>query len=143
MKGNLKFVILLLLLCNSLFAAPDSYWQCMSQDKTNKQWFAKNNHKKAAVNLSFAACKKESASPASCKTSLLNCTGFNQGLSISPTWRCMALDRTAKPWQSVLYAQPLDAALGAKAFCKEHSTVPDTCYVNMVTCRNINAGVSM
>jgi hypothetical protein len=55
-------------------------------------------------------------------------------------WQCTALDQTGEPWQSNFYSQRLDAALGAKAFCKEKSSVPDTCYINLVTCINKNEG---
>ncbi len=59
-------------------------------------------------------------------------------MSTTPMWICTALDFTAEPWQSNLYPHRDDAALAAKDYCKQNSNVPDTCYINMVTCRNLN-----
>ena len=119
-----------------------SYWQCITQDKTNKQWTARNGYQKVALNIAFAMCKKESEFPASCKASKSNCEGFYMGMSTKPLWRCTAVDHTAAPWNSNFYSQRDDAALAAEAYCKENSSVPDTCYINMVTCRNFNEGLN-
>lgn len=116
------------------------YWQCTTKDRTSKQWTITNAYQKIALNLSYEACKKESHSPESCTTSLNDCEGFQLGMSTSPYWRCTALDRTAGVWQSNYYRVREDAALAAEAYCKNNSTVPDTCYINMVTCKNINEG---
>lgn len=51
-------------------------------------------------------------------------------------WRCTAIDITAQPWESNFYSNRDDAALAAQAYCKENSTLPATCYINMVTCAN-------
>lgn len=121
----------------------NSYWVCTTKDKTDKQWSIQNYYQKVALNMAFAACKKESQSPASCKSSVADCEGFVQGVSTRPMWQCTALDRTAADWRSNFYSQPEDAALAAKAYCKENSTIPDTCYINMVTCRNLNEGAGL
>lgn len=120
-----------------------TYWQCIVEDSANKQWTAKSPYQKIAINTAFAECKKESQYPASCKASKSNCEGFNLGKSTKPYWQCTALDLTAEPWKSNFYIQREDAALAAKAFCKANSTIPDTCYINLVTCRNINEGDSL
>lgn len=144
MKQYFKYYLLLLVFgCNIGFTAPmlnkNSYWQCITQDSGNKLWYAKNAYQKAALNIAFAACKKESKTPSTCRASVADCDGYNQGRSTKPMWQCTALDKTAEPWQSNFYSQPDDAALGAKAFCKQKSTVPDTCYINLVTCMNYNS----
>ena len=123
------------------FAQPlTSYWQCTTNDANNKLWIAKSIYQKAALNIAFANCKKQSTSPSSCKASVNDCEGFNQNMSIRPMWQCTALDESAESWRSNFYAQRDDAALGAKEFCKNKSTVPATCYINMVTCVNYRAG---
>ncbi len=119
----------------------DTYWQCSTHDKVSKEWVARNTYQKVAINIAFEACKKESEFPGSCKASKSDCEGFYMGMSTKPLWRCTALDQTAVPWNSNYYTQRDDAALAAKAYCRENSTVPDTCYINMVTCRNFNEGV--
>ncbi|WP_298625970.1 hypothetical protein [uncultured Legionella sp.] len=118
-----------------------SYWQCITRDKTDREWTARNSYQKVAINIAFDACKKESEFPASCKAAKSDCEGFYRGMSTKPLWRCTALDQTAEPWFSNFYSQRDDAALAARAYCRENSTVPDTCYINMVTCRNFNEGV--
>ncbi|KGP64403.1 hypothetical protein EP47_11565 [Legionella norrlandica] len=143
---NCFFYSLPLLIClaNTGLSAPviskSSYWKCVTHDKANKQWVANSPYKRVAMNMAFAACKKESEAPASCKTSDSSCEGFINGVSTRPLWRCTAIDLAAQPWESNLYPYRDDAALAAQAFCKEDSTLPETCYVNMVTCINKNEG---
>lgn len=129
------------------FAAPlnqnGSYWQCITEDKTNRQWIVKNSYQKVAINLSFEQCKKESDFPSSCKSSKSGCEGFYLGMSTRPLWRCTSIDHTAEPWNSNFYSNRDDAALAAQAFCKQSSPYPETCFMNMVTCRNYNEGVKL
>lgn len=136
----------LIFLVTTGHAAPvltkNSYWQCITEDKTNKQWTARNAYQKMALNIAYEACKKESPYPLSCKTSQASCDPIVRGRSIKPMWLCTALDSSALPWSSNLYTQRDDAALAAKAYCRENSNIPETCYVNMITCRNVNAGVA-
>ncbi len=120
------------------FAADGNYWQCITHDASNKEWSSQSDYQKVALNYSFSACKKQSQLPTTCKATPDNCEQFIQGVSIKPMWSCLALDRQANPWRSDLYSQRYDAALGAKAYCQQKSSVPDTCYVNLVTCTNIN-----
>lgn len=148
MNRYIKFYLLLLAFGYTTgFTAPGlergSYWQCTVEDSANKQWSAKSMYQKAALNNAFASCKKESQKPLSCKSSISNCEGFNQGMSLRPMWRCTALDQTAKPWQSNFYPQRDDAALAAKAFCRNKSSVPESCYINLVTCVSFIEGVRM
>jgi hypothetical protein len=142
MKYYIKFGIWLMLgIPTWVFSnSTGSYWQCTTHDNTNKTWVAINNYQKMALNIAFDVCKKESQFPKTCKTSNRDCEGFINGVSTKPYWHCTALDQTAAPWQSDYYSDRDDAALGAKAFCKNYSSVPDTCYVNFITCININAG---
>jgi hypothetical protein len=123
------------------FANPNEnkdYWICKSHDNSNREWTIKNNYQKIAINQSFDACKKESKNPRTCKTSDNDCEGYHLGFSTKPYWRCMALDKTANHWKSNYYSNKDDAFLAAKAYCRSESRAPDSCYVNMITCANVN-----
>lgn len=142
MNYKIRSSLLLLILSFPIYAAPPivsgNYWQCTTLDKTNRQWSAVSIYQKVALNFSFASCKKESSLPATCKTTGNNCEQFIQGVNVQPMWQCTAFDRTALPWRSNGYSQREDAALAAKAYCQQKSTVPGTCYINLVTCVNRN-----
>lgn len=143
-KGEkmIKYIIIIIFLGASSLSFAESidlngnYWQCSSHDATNTSWKAKSVYQKIALNFSFAACKKNSQSPASCHTSKANCKQFISGVSITPIWQCTAFDRDANAWKSNHYPHREDAALAAKAYCKQKSSIPDTCYINLITCLN-------
>lgn len=116
----------------------DNYWQCSTRDSSENQWLVKDIYQRVASNKSFDACKKQSNAPMTCQIPRNNCEYFVNGLTTRPMWRCVALDRTAQPWLGNVNANQDDAALDAKDYCKEGSTVPDTCYINMLTCKNLN-----
>lgn len=140
-KRNHYLYVLLLIMTvktNALQPIGDDYWQCITTDNTNKQWAAQSIYKKVAQNTASAQCKQQSLTPASCRTPLSQCERFIHGLSISPMWVCTALDFHAIAWRSNEYTLRDDAALAAKDYCREKSSVPGTCYVNMVTCVNKN-----
>lgn len=120
-----------------------NYWQCTTADAESKTWIINGNYQVTAINESFAACKKESAHPESCKTSKNSCEHFVNGQSTSPMWHCVALDRASNIWPSNIYAVRDDAALAGLAYCKDNSDIPASCYMNMITCRNINAQNAM
>jgi hypothetical protein len=115
-----------------------NYWECTTHDASNTQWNAQSFYEKIALNLSYAQCKRKSQSPTTCKTSQSSCVQYVKGVNVMPMWRCTALDREALPWRSKLYPNREDAALAAEAFCKQESPVPSTCYMNLITCVNIN-----
>ncbi len=139
-KVKLYFFLLIFLPFFS-FAMPtenEDYWICNAHDNANRVWPIKSHYQKVALNLAFDSCKKQSKSPTSCKTSAEDCEGFHLGLSTKPFWRCTALDLTANHWKSNYYHHKDDAILGAKAYCKTKSKVPETCYVHILTCMNVN-----
>ena len=123
------------------FAAEDN-WVCKARDKANIEWSAQNAYQKAAINLAFEACKKKSKMPATCKTSIEDCEGFKQGISTKSFWYCVAFDAQATPWKSNYYQRKDEAALAAETYCKSKSAIPDTCFINFITCTNINQGAS-
>lgn len=146
MTQSIKYFMLLLCIILPISAAHsarnNNYWQCTSNDASRNNWMAKSEFQRAAMSLAFALCKKESSMPATCKSSVALCQGFNQHSSVSQSntamWRCTSLDEAAQAWRSTLYSSRDDAALGAKAFCKNQSSVPATCYTNLITCINMN-----
>lgn len=138
------YIFCLILLPFACFGASfvnSDYWQCVTHDQNNNRWSAQNEYQKVAINLAFSACKKESSAPKTCKTSSDDCEGFYQGISIKPLWRCAAMDKIASVWRSRWYNQRQDAALAAKAYCRDNSSVAESCYVNLITCKNLNATV--
>lgn len=115
-------------------------WECRSHDSENLQWVAKNNYQRAATTDAFDACKKQSAYPNSCKTEKDNCELFVDGLTTRPMWQCTALDQLSKVWRSTIYRHRDEAAMAAKSNCHHHSGMPDTCYINLLMCQNLNEG---
>lgn len=127
-----------LLLINMTWAA-DITWECTAKDNHNKQWVAHSNYQRNASIRALESCKKESSSPESCRSIAEDCDSLMNGLSTRPLWRCVALDFTATPWNGNLSRDRTNAALSAKGICRERSSVPDSCYINMVTCNNLNS----
>ena len=133
-----RIITLLLFMTNTVFALDEtsSYWECTTSDVTDKTWTSKSPYKKVAMNVAFEFCKKESNAPESCKKNAEKCLGVNQiqiqGVDLK--WQCTALDFAADAWKSEFFARKEDAALSAKSFCKHKSHVPETCYINLVTC---------
>ena len=121
--------------------ADDSYWQCRAHDTQGNQWVVNNLYEQVATNKAFEACKKQSDAPTSCKALKDNCDYFSNGLSTRPMWRCMALDLMSKIWKNDPRANRDEAALEAEAICKQHSPMPETCYINLMTCKNLNERV--
>lgn len=136
--SHYKYIAVLMLLCSGMGHAAKDYWQCTTHDIDNNLWIAKSGFQKVAINVGYDSCKKQSKNPTTCKTAKTACEFFLQGVSTRPLWRCTALDRTAVAWKSNYYSDRTDAAFAAKAYCKDNSTVPETCYINMVTCFNVN-----
>ncbi len=136
MKRCTQLAILLTsLVTQSLWA--DNDWQCTASDSENKQWVERSLYERSATSKAFDACKKQSHVPASCKADLGVCEGFEHGVSISPLWQCTALDQQAKTWVARSYANMDEAAIASKAYCVERSTDPDSCYINLLMCRNL------
>jgi hypothetical protein len=61
------------------------------------------------------------------------------GVSTRPMWRCTAFDQMVKSWPSNTYTHRDDAAIAAKAYCEQGSAFPDTCFINLMTCKNMNS----
>ncbi|MCA0403088.1 MAG: hypothetical protein LCH30_04740 [Proteobacteria bacterium] len=115
------------------------YWRCLANDSENKQWITLSAYEITALNKALDNCKKESTSPGTCKINRDNCEYFSHGHSTKPMWRCTALDKKAKAWPSRVASHRDEAAVSAKEHCLTESSIPDTCYINLLTCRNLNA----
>jgi len=136
---RILFFVPSLLLCMVNHAwSEDSYWQCIAQDSQEKRWVVQSPYERVATTRAFEACKKQSAAPIGCKTPKDSCEYFTNGLSTRPMWRCMALDQMSKPWYSSIHANRDDAAIESKEICKNHSAMPESCYINLMTCKNLN-----
>lgn len=113
-------------------------WQCISTDSDYNEWKGEGSYQRNALNSAYDLCKKQSKNPVSCKVSSENCDSFIGSVSTSPLWQCSALDKMAMVWKSEMYRKADDAALAAKAFCQERSALPETCYINLLFCKNLN-----
>lgn len=125
---------LLIFISSPIWAAAD-YWQCAAHDDEKKQWLAISAYQRVATHKAFEACKKESRIPASCKTTNESCEPPENVDNNKQGWQCTALDLAAKAWASKVHSSKDDAALDAKAYCQEHSSTPDSCYINLLTCQ--------
>lgn len=139
MNHYLHRCFLLFLICSgTALADSDNYWQCTLRDATKQVWQTRNIYRQMAVIQSLAECKKASTIPRSCRLNAMSCEHFISGVSSNPLWRCVALDRTATAWPSDFSNSRIQAAFSAKDFCKQRSIVPETCYLNFVTCATQN-----
>ncbi|WP_419421088.1 hypothetical protein ACNVED_07265 [Legionella sp. D16C41] len=111
-------------------------WHCKAEDNAKQEWLAESSYQRSAVNKAMEACKKMSRSPETCRVFQGDCELFVNGESVRPAWQCTALDQMAKAWKSNFYPNSDDAALAAKAYCQQHSAFPNTCYVNLLTCKD-------
>ena len=136
-KIKLSFLLIFMPLIGFTMPTQD-YWVCKTHDRDQIEWAAKSTYQKIALNIAFDACKKRSHDPSTCKTSQEDCEGFHLGMSTKPFWRCTALDRAADHWRSNYYHHKDDAIMAAKAYWKDKSSTPGTCYVNVISCININ-----
>ncbi|MGQ3892253.1 hypothetical protein [Legionella sp. CNM-4043-24] len=128
---------LALALISTSSAARDD-WQCRSHDGLNKEWTGRSDYERAALNKAFDACRKASDDPASCKVAKVDCEFFVNGQTTQAMWQCVAMDQMAKVWPSNPYPQRDDAAIAAREYCQSKSGYPDTCYTNLMTCKNLN-----
>lgn len=112
-----------------------NFWQCHVEDENAQVWVAEHSYQRTAMNKAFENCKKESKNPQSCRAAITACDYFVNGVSTTPLWKCTALDRMSKEWESNPYPHRDDAVLAARAYCVQRSGVPDSCYVNLVMCK--------
>lgn len=116
-------------------ATGDNYTDCTASDSSGKQWTIKNRYERAARGKAFENCKMNSNNPGSCKT---ECETFLHGISTRPAWQCTALDADANAWPSNKHPRRDEAIADAKMYCMKKSAIPDSCYLNTDTCRNMN-----
>lgn len=135
----MKHYILLSCILLSNMALAQEYWQCSLSDQDDKRWVVQHKYKRVAVNQLLGLCKQESRFPLACMSAKESCELFVHGISTRPLWTCAALDTKANVWTSKVYMTEYEAAFAAKAICKQNSSIPETCYVNLQTCKNINS----
>lgn len=135
---NQLIAILLLIPLYAYANTEHNYWQCAAEDNSHYQWTMSGQYEREAINKAYEACKKQSQNPRTCKSTATLCDYFRDGHSTKPIWQCTALDQTAAAWESNPDTNRNDAALAAKAYCQSKSTLPASCYINLLTCRNLN-----
>jgi len=113
-------------------------WECSAYDIQYREWTIQSPYQRMAINRALDLCKKESPLPNSCKVAKEQCELFVNGQSTRPLWRCVALDDKAKKWVSNTYLKKDDAAIAALDYCKANSSSSQSCYINMLTCRDLN-----
>ncbi|MBA2652233.1 MAG: hypothetical protein H0U73_08205 [Tatlockia sp.] len=108
---------------------------CLTSDSENRHWLKISTYGLTAMNKSFDACKKESNFPTTCRVVKESCDLYIKEAAQETTWQCTALDFYGNPWRSTGSSKQDVTALAAKAKCRRNSLVPDSCYINLVTCR--------
>ncbi len=134
----LKCIFLLSWLITPSHAAPSLTWTCQAVDQYHQKCKASAAYEKAAKMNALAECKAHSQNPKGCVVSSQACEATVHGFHRQPLWRCTALDRQAKAVFGVVSKQRNAAALSAKEQCESQSNEPDSCYVNLLTCKNLN-----
>jgi hypothetical protein len=121
-----------------IIPSDSSYYECAAFDNAYNKWVAQNSYERTAINKVLGDCKAISPDPKSCHVAKEDCAAIINGINTRPMWQCVALDLVGRDFKSTIYTQRDDAALGAKAFCIEHSGMPESCYINLLTCENKN-----
>lgn len=130
-----RLIWILLIIPMTAIASTQSLWHCVVEDEASKQWSRYGAYERVAVSKAFEGCKKESTLPATCRVQSNGCDFIEEGAVVSTRhWQCLALDDQALSFLSAPAAHQDEAIFQAKALCRAKSRVPDTCYVNSVTC---------
>jgi hypothetical protein len=116
---------------------PNTIWECRANDSLYVSWIGNGNYQKMAAGKAFESCKKQSQLPHSCAIVADSCEVYVHGKTTHALWRCTALDQLSKTWRSSIFSHRDDAALAAKDYCYQESDMPDTCYINLLMCRNL------
>lgn len=143
MKTHFKAFICLIIFGMSLLglikpSAAEATWVCTARDANQVSWVITENYKRAGMAQALDACKKQSQVPGTCRMPESKCDSYVDGVLTTPMWQCTAIDFLAVPWRGAANTTPDRAALEAKLNCKENSSLPETCYLNYITCRNLN-----
>lgn len=145
-RSNLLWLCLLyfvssVAVADTVVAAPETAWKCSASDKENKHWTAQGNFERMAATNALDACKKLSQIPGTCRLDHEQCSSTGPQPKPAGRWRCSALDKTAALWIGKTFPVRDNAALGAKDYCQKKSGLPETCYVNLITCRNVDDAI--
>lgn len=126
----------LLLLASSCWSMNASLWYCTAQDNDHHQWEIQHPYRIAAMNRALEQCKKGSPIPKTCRIITKNCIAAGNEMVANRHWQCTAFDKAAMAWTSSFYPNRDDAALHANDTCKSNSSVPESCYINLVSCKD-------
>lgn len=112
-----------------------STWLCSAFDSNKIRWQAQHEHRMEAARQATLACRRDSSHPATCTQAYQDCQKTDIDIN-APAWVCIAVDASAQSWHSNPYPNQADAAIAAQDYCKSKSTVPDTCFVNTISCQD-------
>lgn len=128
---------LLMLIITPSWGEEPVVWHCTATDQQQRFWTIDTPYEKVSQMKVLDRCRKESAVPTSCQVSHTTCDMTLHGVTQRPLWQCTAIDRKAHAWKSTVFSQQYEAVAAAKADCHNQSTVPLSCYVNLMTCVNL------
>lgn len=147
-RGTLLFTTLLIISAwlNVAFAGDISHTEnplrCTVSDSEGRGWTANSSYARVAINKAFEACKSESHDPRSCQASQNACEVTMQDVAPDTAlWQCGAMDLMAKIWTNNPQPDRDQAAIAAKINCEKHSGMPESCYINLITCKNLRENV--
>lgn len=141
---KLKYFIFALLLLNLpmlALAERSENWDCYIKDANNLVWKAQSSYKRQSVNKVKDLCKKASQNPLSCTVKQVQCESIFKGYAFAPLWQCTGIDRIGAGFRGSKSQNRDTAAINARSRCVLESTLPFTCYVNTITCNNLNQGL--
>lgn len=127
---------LLLLSMSGHAANINSYWQCSTTDSADKVWVGRDINRQAAINQSAQACRDNTENEGSCISARESCVQVVNNRIVRPSWRCTAFDMTTYYRGAVQYTRE-DTIESALDKCRRLSFSPNTCKVNMLTCKNV------
>lgn len=118
-----------------LVADDQTYWRCTAQDAHQHTWVIQHEYLKMALNQAIELCKKTSPAPKTCIADEQTCSIFTPNQPHRTLWECTALDDNGRSWTSKGRHQRDEAATTAESYCKQQSKIPETCYINLITCK--------
>ena len=143
-RGNLFLTTLLgMSVCiNITFAEDISHTEtplrCTVSDSEGRGWTANSPYARVAINKAIEACKSESHDPRSCQAPIDSCQIAIQDIAPDKgLWQCSAMDLMAKTWINTPHPDRDEAAISAKINCQKYSGMPESCYINLMTCKNL------
>lgn len=137
---HLSLLIALILMPMSCLAlrGDNSNWQCSAYDDNHKQWIVYSKYLRSALNKAKQTCIQKSQLPSSCTVAKEYCEMMVNNQVFRSHWQCTAFDKMGGYWRSDTFQTRNDAIDGAHLICKQQSGFPSSCYVRIMTCKNVS-----